>query len=1235
VSYASLVFAAAIVATPTGVALSSCASPPDDRVTSNDQPVMTAPPPSVDPTLTAVSIDPRVMTVPLPALDPPLQVLTQHNDVQRTGANLRETILTPRNVHPDTFGLLFKIPVDGDVYAQPLYLGATQVQKDGVPVTANVLYVATTTNWVYAFDADTGALYWANHVADTGEEGIYSTPVIDPETGTLYVVARVTDGNGPREQACPLERAKAQPPYLRRKFVLFRISTVTGATVKRADIGNPDGRGAETFCTVRQKPALLLAHRRILVGFGSRREDGNVDARLPDGGVNPNPDTTWLYHGWVVAFDAETLQRRDAVNMTPHSFGGGVWQAGNGLAMDPDGHAVFLQTGNSAQNFDCERDASDTPNDGDMQSSFVRIPVSDAGSFGQPAIHRASNAHNALMEFTNIEHCDQDLGAAGTLILPGGKLLGGGKTGIFYVLDQEPEAGKLKMRQEFQAFWNSWEGPNDLHYASETNKGGRAWSKVASKGPHIHGSPVLWSRTGDKASFVYAWSELDYLKQFEYAGGTLKESATAKGTGASGIDLYLTQRNGAPEGKMAGGILSLSANGDADGSGIVWAVHNDGNTSAGRATGHLYAFNAETLGKPLFEDIVPTYARHTAPTVVNGKVYVATHGNSVRVYGLRTYAQDSTFLTSPASTKPFCPAGMPLLPAELDGNGRADLVCFDRTGEGRVAIAMNVDLTRAIEPSFTRDGWCPTDGDVVTGDFDGNGRTDLLCRAPHAPLPRLKIAYAGTDGRFNFEASPYTIADWCNGAADQLVAADFNGDGRADLLCHNRSNGDLRFKYANQDGARRFDGAGPNFENQKNGSYPDWTPTFHWCFDSASAIDAAPVVKAGDFNGDGRKDLLCYDPAHGPSGVLYAKPMNSSAVVPGIGGGDFEQALGWEPMVIPPNVNHSMWWCGGGQTFAVADFNGDGTDDILCHDKVGGADFIDFARGPVDSTESPGTPLVRFDTPTFPAPWGTSSVRGARRWCTGRSTLVVADLDGDRRTDLVCYDPGDEAKDGGAPDGGAQAHATAALAPIERTPDERHDSFCDPALDPSRWSVSDPAKRLTPNGSCGLDYASHKTATATRLDYRRKVRGDFDVSAEIDFTAHESPTSAAQYVALELNFGPNELVTVERGAAKAPANVDSYQFWSVKNGQGTPFGHVDVPAAFRTKPTILRLARTSSIIRAWVFTDRWYEVLDPGVQPPANDALATPALRIAPNATGRLDLTIKDFTIRQGELTPF
>src|SRR5580692_6813621 len=73
-----------------------------------------------------------------------VSVLVQHNDLARTGANTSETILSPANVNPGNFGLMFVDNVDGQVYAQPLYVENMSISNG----THNVVFVCTENNSV-------------------------------------------------------------------------------------------------------------------------------------------------------------------------------------------------------------------------------------------------------------------------------------------------------------------------------------------------------------------------------------------------------------------------------------------------------------------------------------------------------------------------------------------------------------------------------------------------------------------------------------------------------------------------------------------------------------------------------------------------------------------------------------------------------------------------------------------------------------------------------------------------------------------------------------------------------------------------------------------------------------------------------------------------------------------------------------------------------------------------------
>jgi hypothetical protein len=80
----------------------------------------------------------------------PQAVLTQRNDNQRTGANVHETILTPKNVNPNSFGRLYTLTVVGTIGAQPLFVANVPVGPQRQPT--DLLYIATRDNNIYAFN---------------------------------------------------------------------------------------------------------------------------------------------------------------------------------------------------------------------------------------------------------------------------------------------------------------------------------------------------------------------------------------------------------------------------------------------------------------------------------------------------------------------------------------------------------------------------------------------------------------------------------------------------------------------------------------------------------------------------------------------------------------------------------------------------------------------------------------------------------------------------------------------------------------------------------------------------------------------------------------------------------------------------------------------------------------------------------------------------------------------------
>ena len=343
-------------------------------------------------------------------------VLTHHNDVGRTGQNVNETILTPANVNANTFGKLFTQSVDGSIVAQPLYVPNVQFPNG---TTHNVVYVATQHDTVYAFDADNDiggnatALWKVNYprsILDDAnhygcgtpgytEIGIMGTPVIDPTTNTLYVVAKTIDSAGVyhfRLHALDLASGTEK----------FGGPTEISATVQTS-------QGAVTFTpTIQlQRPALLLLNGAVYIGFGSNGCDA------------------YSYHGWLLAYSASTLQQVGVFITTPQSTQGSFWASGGGPAADSQGF-IYVSTANGT--FDINAGGTD------FGDSILKLSTVQNGFTVQDYFTPYNQA--------TLANSDLDLGSGGVVVLPDDpdsphELVGGGKQGTLYLIDRDDLGG--------------------------------------------------------------------------------------------------------------------------------------------------------------------------------------------------------------------------------------------------------------------------------------------------------------------------------------------------------------------------------------------------------------------------------------------------------------------------------------------------------------------------------------------------------------------------------------------------------------------------------------------------------------------------------------------------------------------------------------------------------------------------------------------------------------------------
>ena len=514
-----------------------------------------------------------------PAFAQGVSVLTRGYNNQRTGANVSETSLTPSNVTSGQFSKLFALPVDDQVYAGILYVSGLSI-AGGIH---NVIYVATTNNSVYAFDADTlGPPLWSRNFNGIGQPsnstalgppgyadfrghvGIVGTPVIDGSSGTMYFVTRTVE-NGNTVQR------------LRAIDITTGIERPNSPQIIQGSVpGNGDGGLKIVFNAAQQnqRPALALSQGVIYIAWASYGD------QMP-------------YHGWVMTYDENTLAPLTAMSVTPNGNVGGIWMAGAGPAFDANGNAYF-PTGN-----------------GDFDG---------ATNFGESLMKLAPNSlgvvdYFAPSDYTTLNAQDLDFGSAGPTILPGTNLIiQGGKEGKLYLLNMgnlgHEASGDTQIPQVFQAV-DVTVRPNATH--------------------HIHNSSPAWN--SPEGLKVFVWGENDFLHAYLFNTSSQVLNTTPFATGSV-----------LPPIGMPGGMMTVSANGSQ--SGIVWAtLPRAGDANEFTVPGNLYAFNAESLALLWAStgtgDDLLDFSKGSAPIVANGKVYAGSLSKFATVYGPSSAAAPS------------------------------------------------------------------------------------------------------------------------------------------------------------------------------------------------------------------------------------------------------------------------------------------------------------------------------------------------------------------------------------------------------------------------------------------------------------------------------------------------------------------------------------------------------------------------------------------------------------------
>ncbi|PWT98310.1 MAG: hypothetical protein C5B52_12415 [Bacteroidetes bacterium] len=511
-----------------------------------------------------------------------LSMTIHHNDLNRTGANLSETVLNASNVNQTTFGRLWSYPVGGHVYAQPLVVSGVNIPGHG---TKNVVYIVDMHNSIFAYDADDPAQantpYWRvdygksvalpdpnialpNYNDIHVEIGIMSTPAIDVNTNTIYFVTKTKTGSVYADSLHALDLSTGLPK--------FGGSQIVSKTIP----GTGEGGSTITFKSNKQNQrcALTLSNGIVYLTYASYGD------ALP-------------YHGWIFGYSANNINNQ-AISycLNPNTVYDGIWMSGEGLSVDASGNLYgVVGTGDPG-----------------------------AGGFGESFLKYSPNLGTGTLDLVDfftpynkdsLDAADADLGSSGLLMIPGSNVMtSAGKAGVLYVLDQNnlgqfhsgtnPSADQVL--QEWKAFFD-----------------------------FLMMTGVFW---GDSASnpntgLAYFWASNESLRAYRFNYLTNRFNTTP---------WAMASTSNKPE--RPGAMMSLSANGHTAGSGVLWASFPKGPAIVQTVSGNLRAFNANNLteiwnsAQVPNRDSVGNFAKFVPPTVINGKVYLATFSGLVHVYGL-------------------------------------------------------------------------------------------------------------------------------------------------------------------------------------------------------------------------------------------------------------------------------------------------------------------------------------------------------------------------------------------------------------------------------------------------------------------------------------------------------------------------------------------------------------------------------------------------------------------------
>jgi outer membrane protein assembly factor BamB len=495
----------------------------------------------------------------------------------------QNSLITPANISQLT--QQYTVAVDGQIVAEPL-VASVNVTVGPNPGIQSLVFVATQLDSLYAFNTNTGQLVWHTSfltpsemelplsVRDFQGSGIIGTPAIELSTNSIYLVsseAYVAGGvvhytkalhaidmsNGTERSGSPA--VIADTAYVGNKAVSF-----AGPSVRGTGAGSVRGRVHFNVLRAMQRPGMTIDGNNLVFGFGSAY------------GVKP------YYHGWILVYDKNSLQRTGFFNVTPNGHNGGVWNDGNPIRVDSHGY-LYTATGNGT--FDPILNRKGFPSRADYGDSVLKLALTPRykGPNGKGIrVVDYFTPHNQA----KLDKFDEDLASSGVQIFPDGSggpkhpnlLIASGKLGTLYIINRS------KMG----------------HFHSRSDQ-------IVTEMPHAITSsfdtPALYLNN------VYYAGALDVLKSFSFANGRLVQSGQSANTfpfhGASPV---------------------VSSNGAQNG--IVWVISK---------SKQLIAYDATNLSNELWSTSLPGYSTFSIPNVTSdGHVEVGA-GHILVGFGLKSF----------------------------------------------------------------------------------------------------------------------------------------------------------------------------------------------------------------------------------------------------------------------------------------------------------------------------------------------------------------------------------------------------------------------------------------------------------------------------------------------------------------------------------------------------------------------------------------------------------------------